>query len=314
MASLIHGFAMSELTIDGGAVMEATPHTINSPMRMTMRRFRQHRAALFSLFVLGLVILSALLIPLGRYTPTEQNPKNAFMPPSTEHWFGTDDLGRDVFTRTLYGGRISLTVGLAATAIALMIGMFVGAVAGYSGGVIDNMLMRMTDAFLSLPSLFVLILISTMLRDVPLFNLRNSVTMVIVIIAILSWMWPARLIRSAFLSFRERRIRPGCAQRWSRSSTHHDQPHPAQYRQLDYRPGYAGRCLRHYRRIRLELSWFWRTAADAKLGQSTGDRTGLCITAPWLMIFPGLMIFITTLSINHIGDGLRDAFDPRSVR
>ncbi|MEZ4835153.1 MAG: ABC transporter permease [Caldilineaceae bacterium] len=127
----------------------------------------RHRVALLSIAVLLVVIAGALLSPLSRYTPYEQYPANDLQPPSAEHWFGTDDLGRDVFTRVLYGGRISILVGLMATLLSLAFGVLVGALAGYFGGWLDNILMRITDAFLSLPSLFVLILISTLLRDLP---------------------------------------------------------------------------------------------------------------------------------------------------
>lgn len=287
---------------------------VRSPAAMIVRRFMRHRMAVFSLFMLGLVVASALLAPLGRYTPTEQDPQNAFMPPSAEHWFGTDDLGRDVFTRTLYGGRISLTVGLAATGLALALGVLVGAVAGYGGNWLDNLLMRLTDAFLSLPSLFVLILISTMLRDMPVAGLRNSVGIVILIIAVLSWMWPARLVRGAFLSLREQEFvhaarSVGAKDR--RIMFSHILPNTVSLIlvQGTLSVGYA---------IIVEsgLSYlgFGVQPPTPSWGNLLATAQVYALRAPWLMIFPGLMIFITTLSINHIGDGLRDAFDPFSIR
>lgn len=290
-----------------------TEPAINSPGRMVLRRFRRHRMAMVSMAVLGLVMLSALLAPLGPYTPTEQNPKNAFSPPSAQHWFGTDDLGRDVLTRTLYGGRISLVVGLAATGLALLLGMLVGAIAGYAGGLTDNLLMRLTDAFLSLPSLFVLILISTMLRDVPILNLRNSVVMVVIIIAVLSWMWPARLIRGEFLSLREeefvhaaRSVGVG----HTRIMFRHILPNTVSLIIVQGTLAVAYAII-----VESGLSYlgFGIQPPTPSWGNLLSTAQVYALRAPWLMIFPGLMIFITTLSINHIGDGLRDAFDPHSV-
>ena len=124
------------------------------------RRFRRHRLALLSAVVLLLMVLLVTSAPVSRYSPTDQNPKNEFARPSAEHWFGTDELGRDVFTRILYGGRISLTVGIFSTLFSLAIGIVIGALAGYYGGWIDNILMRIPDTFLILPVVFVLILFS----------------------------------------------------------------------------------------------------------------------------------------------------------
>ena len=287
---------------------------VRSPAAMTWQRFTRHRMAIFSVVLLALIVTSALLAPLGRYTPTEQNPKNAFMPPSAEHWFGTDDLGRDVFTRTLYGGRISLLVGLAATGLALALGVLVGAIAGYSGNWIDNFLMRLTDAFLSLPSLFVLILISTMLRDMPIAGLRNSVGIVILIIAVLSWMWPARLIRGAFLSLREQEFvhaARGIGAKHGRIMFRHILPNTVSLILVQGTLSVAYAII-----VESGLSYlgFGVQPPTPSWGNMLATAQVYALRAPWLMIFPGMMIFLTTLSINHIGDGLRDAFDPFSIR
>ncbi len=282
--------------------------------RLTIRRFFRHRVALLSVAVLLLVILSALLAPLSPYTATEQNPANDLLAPSAAHWFGTDDLGRDVFTRVIYGGRISILVGLMATVLSLAFGIVVGAVAGYFGGWIDNVLMRITDAFLSLPSLFVLILISTLLRDLPNVELRSSVWIVIIVIAVLSWMWPARLLRGEFLTLKE-----------------HDFVLAAQSTGVGHGrimlrhilPNAVGIIIVHGTlsvgySIILEsgLSYlgFGIQPPTPSWGNLLATAQVYALRAPWLMIFPGVMIFLTTLSVNHIGDGLRDAFDPRSVR
>src|SRR5690606_33144389 len=134
----------------------------------------------------------------------KSNLTEKFLPPSSTYLLGTDSLGRDLLTRILYGGRISLAVGGIAVAISLLIGVPIGALAGYYGGKIDVILMRVTDAFLSLPSFLVLILLAAMLREVelPIFQ-RNSVLTISLVIGILSWMTFARLVRAAFLTLRE---------------------------------------------------------------------------------------------------------------
>src|SRR6185503_19721627 len=110
--------------------------------------------ALYSSIVLALMVVLVIAAPWSGYSPTEQTPKNVFAKPSAEHWFGTDELGRDIFTRILYGGRISLAVGIFSTLFSLIIGIIVGALSGYYGGWIDNLLMRVTDAFLIMPVVF----------------------------------------------------------------------------------------------------------------------------------------------------------------
>jgi peptide/nickel transport system permease protein len=287
---------------------------IHSLTELTWRRFIRHRMALFSIGLLALVIFSTLAAPLSRYSPTEQNPANDLQPPTAQHWFGTDDLGRDVFTRVLYGGRISLTVGLAATLLSLLVGVIVGALAGYFGGWVDNVLMRITDAFLSLPSLFVLILVSTVLRDLPALNLRNSVVVVILVIALLSWMWPARLVRGAFLSLRAhdftlaaRSVGVGHARIMAR----HILPNTVSLVIVQGTLSIAYAII-----VESGLSYlgFGIQPPTPSWGNLLSTAQVYALRAPWLMIFPGLMIFLTTISINHIGDGLRDAFDPFALR
>jgi peptide/nickel transport system permease protein len=282
--------------------------------RLTLRRFLRHRVALLSIGMLVLVILSALLAPFSPYSPTGQNPANDLMPPSAAHWFGTDDLGRDVFTRTLYGGRISITVGLLATAISLLVGVLVGAVAGYFGGWIDNVLMRITDAFLSLPSLFVLILISTMLRDLPAMQLRSSLWVVILVIAVLSWMWPARLVRGEFLSIKSQDYvlaARATGVGHGRIMLNHILPNAVTVIIVH---GTLTVGFSIILESGLSYLGFGIQPPTPSWGNLLATAQVYALRAPWLMIFPGLMIFLTTLSVNHIGDGLRDALDPRSRR
>lgn len=281
---------------------------------MILRRFVRHRLAVAALLGLVIMVLAALLAPLTPYTPRAQSPADRFQAPSTTHWFGTDELGRDVFTRILYGGRVSLAVGLLATTLTLIIGVLVGAISGYFGGLLDNLLMRVTDTFLAFPTIFVLILLSSLLREQNIVWLRNSIVVVIVIIGTLSWMWPARLVRSLFLTLREWEFvmaARAVGVRRGRIIFAHILPN----------------CLGSIVVAgTLQVAWaiitesglsylgFGVQPPSPSWGNILATAQSHVFRAPWLAVFPGLMIFITVLCINYIGDGLRDAFDPFTIR
>lgn len=306
---------MSELTLSGRATGQAAvPREAVTLRQLVWRRFTRHRLAVLAMVVLGLVVLTALLAPLSPYLPTQQEPANALQPPSWAHWFGTDDLGRDVFTRTLYGGRISLAVGLSATLISLFVGVVVGMLAGYFGGLIDNTLMRITDAFLTLPSLFVLILIATLLRELPALSVTSSVAIVIVVIAVLSWMWPARLVRGEFLRLKHREFviaAENVGSGHGRIMARHILPNTVSLIivQGTLMVGYA-----ILTESGLSYLGFGVQPPTPSWGNLLSTAQTYALRAPWLMIFPGVMIFLTSMAINYIGDGLRDAFDPYSAR
>ena len=281
--------------------------------RQVLRRFFKHRLALAALIVLILLVLSALAAGFTAYTPTQQDPAHPFQPPSTAHWFGTDELGRDIFTRILYGGRVSLLVGLVSTILTIFVGVVVGALSGYYGGGLDNVLMRITDTFLTFPTIFVLIILSSLLRELPFPWLKNSVVVVIVIIAALSWMWPARLVRSLFITLREREFVTATKALGG---------------------GDAGIIIRHilpnclgpilvsgtlqmaYAIITesgLSYLGFGVQPPTATWGAILSTAQVYVYRAPWMAIYPGVMIFLSVMAINYIGDGLRDAFDPYVV-
>ncbi len=295
------------------ALSPATPPEPESLGRLVLRRFLKHRLAVLAVATLGLMIAGVVFAPLSSYSPTEQKPAEYFRPPSAQHWFGTDELGRDIFTRILYGGQISLAVGLLSTLLTFTIGVIVGALAGYYGGWLDNLLMRLTDAFLTFPTIFVLILLGAFLRDQPIPWLKNSVLVVIVIIAALSWMWPARLVRGLFLVLRERDFVAA-----SRALGADD------LRLIFFHilPNCIGPIL-----VNATLQMAFAIITESGLsylgfgvqpptptwGNILETAQKQVFRAPWLAVFPGLMIFITVMSINYIGDGLRDALDPYIV-
>jgi len=281
---------------------------------LVWKRFKRHRLALISAGVLLCMTVLVFAAPLSQYTSTEQDPINKFAEPSSKHWFGTDELGRDVFTRILYGGQVSLAVGIFSTLISLFLGVVVGALSGYYGGWIDNLLMRITDTFLIMPVVFVLILFSALLRELPaLADFRNSVWLVIIAISVFAWMWPARIARGLILVLREKEFVSA-----SRALGAND------FRLIFLRilPNSIGPLLVS---ATLEMAYAIITESGLSyLGFGVQPPTPSwgnilesaqvhVYRAPWLAVFPGLMIFITVIAINFIGDGLRDAFDPYVV-
>ena len=190
---------MAEITTGSLEVASAESYSA-----IIWKRFRRHPAAIISSTVLIILILGVILVSFSPYDPEASDMSSRLQPPSLQHPMGTDQLGRDLLTRVLYGGRISLFVAFMVVVITLVLGMPIGAIAGYFGGTIDNLLMRLTDVALTLPTLLVLILLSAILRemDLPLIE-KNSVLTIALVIGILSWMTVARLLRASYLTIRE---------------------------------------------------------------------------------------------------------------
>ena len=278
------------------------------------RRFRRHPGAIAGAIVLGLIALTALLAPLSPYDPQASDLAVRFQPPSWQHPMGTDALGRDLLTRVLYGGRVSLAVGLLVVAISLAIGVPIGALAGFHGRRLDTILMRLTDIFLSLPAFLVLILLSAILREVdaPLFE-RNNVLTIGVVIGVLSWMTCARLVRAAFLTIREMDFVTAArcvGARDGRLIVVHILPNAVGpiIVEATLALGYA-----IIEESGLSFLGFGIQPPTPSWGNLLSNAQENFTKYPWLAIFPGLMIFLTIISANYIGDGLRDAFDPHKV-
>jgi len=278
------------------------------------KRFRRHRGAIVGAAIFSILILMSVLAPLSPFNPEKSNLPEKFQPPSTSHWLGTDALGRDLFTRIIYGGRISLAVGGIAVTISLLIGVPIGALAGYYGGRLDSLLMRLTDAFLSLPSFLVLILLAAILRevDIPIFQ-RNNVFTISFVIGILSWMTFARLVRAAFLTLRELdyvSASRALGSSDSRIIVGHILPNGIGVIIVEatLQLGYA-----IIQEAGLSFLGFGIQQPTPSWGNLISTAQDHFIKYPWLAIFPGLMIFLSIISVNYIGDGLRDAFDPYKV-
>lgn len=278
---------------------------------LAWKRFRRHPGAMVGAVILIFMVLTALLAPLSPYDPEKSDIKNRFQAPSQAHPFGTDGLGRDLMTRTFYGGRVSMTVGVMVVLITSIIGISVGTVAGYYGGWIDNILMRIIDATLSLPSLLFMILLSAILREADFpFIKSNSFFTIAVVLGILSWPTVARLVRAVFLTLREMDyVKASQALGASDLRTMVVEILPNGFGPIIVQStlglGYA-----IMQESGLSFLGFGIMPPTPSWGNMLNNAQEHLLEYPWLAIFPGLMIFFTIISVNYIGDGLRDALDP----
>jgi peptide/nickel transport system permease protein len=242
------------------------------------------------------------------------------MPPSAEHWFGTDVIGRDIFARTIYGGQISLMIGIFAVMFEVILGALIGASAAYYGGWVDSSLMRFTEAMLVIPGLFLLIIGARFFGSgIPNIYMlgrefSGSVVVIIVIIGITSWMYLARIVRANILSLREQDF--VSASRALGASNNriifkHLLPNTVAPLVVAATLGVASAIILEAYVSFLGLGVQGPTAT---WGNMLDSAYRYLETAPWLWFFPGMLILLTVLAINFVGDGLRDALDPRSTR
>ena len=279
------------------------------------QQFRRHRLAMAGSVVLLLLVLATLLGPLV-YTASfsKLNFSESLLAPSLAHPFGTDDLGRDLLARALWGGRVSIAVGIVAVLIAITLGTLIGALSGFFGGQIDMVLMRMTDMFLSLPLLPLLLLVIFLFRDLlrQLFGPELGIFLLIVtVIGILNWMPVARLVRASFLSLKQKEFVEaarcvGSTDR--RIIVQHILPNVLSPVLVAATLGVGAAIITESALSFLGLGF----PPDVPTwGRLLYDAQNFLDIAPHWAIFPGLLIFLTVLSINYMGDGLRDALDPR---
>lgn len=271
------------------------------------RQFRRHRLAVGGLAVLAVLTVVVLAGPeIISFGPNTIDAADANQPPSLSHLMGTDELGRDQFARILVGGRLTLAASSAAMLVALLFGVVVGGMAGYTGGVVDNALMRLVDVFYSLPGLFVVILLVALIG--PTF------WTIVLAIAVLSWMNTARLVRASFLSLKEKEFVEAARTVGVsdlRIAMRHILPNALSPVIVAATLGVATAIL-----IESALSFLGlgfnppRATWGGMLSES--QRAVITLGHWWRGFFPGFMIFLTVLSANFVGDGLRDALDPRS--
>ena len=281
------------------------------------KRFRRHRLALIGAVVLALIILAVLAGPLVWRVPIDAIDFSAKLQgPSWAHPLGTDDLGQDLLARMLYGGRISIAVGFAAMVIAIVLGVVIGAIAGMSRGPVDWFLMWLTDLFLSLPQLPLLLLLIYLFRDTlkALVGTETGIfIMVVLVVGGFRWMPVARLVRAQFLSLREKEFVEAARALGAsplRQALGHILPNSLGPVIVAGTIDVAAAIIAESTLSFLGLGF---PPDIPTWGRLLYDAKDLLDIAPHWALFPGGAIFITVLSINYIGDGLRDALDPRRV-
>ncbi len=280
-------------------------------------QFRRHRLAMAGVAALAVLTVGTLAGPVVNTTPIDTiNFAEGLKGPSTVHPFGTDDLGRDLFARALWGGRVSIAVGITAVLIAVTLGTLVGAIAGFYGR-LDNPLMRLTDLFLSLPQLPLLLIVIFLFRETlrALFGPETGVfIMIVTVIGILNWMPVARLVRASFLSLKQKEFVEAARTIGSsnpRIIFRHILPNVMSPVVVAATVGVGGAILTESSLSFLGLGF----PPDVPTwGRLLFDAKDFLDLAPHWALFPGMLIFLTVLSINYIGDGLRDALDPRKTQ
>ncbi len=273
-------------------------------MNEIINAFKKNKLALISLIFILLVIISALFAPyISPYNPDKIDVNAILQPPNPAHLLGTDQLGRDILSRLIYGGRISIEVGFIAVSLSLFIGIFMGAYAGYYGGVTDSILMRFVDIMLTFPSFFLILAISAILKP--------SIINIMIIIGLTSWMGIARIIRAEFTQNREKDYVLAAKAAGAPDSYimfFEILPNTIAPILVSATLGVAGAILIQASLAFLGIGIMPPTASWG--GMLSRGKTYIMV-AWWLTLFPGIAILLTVLSFNLVGEAVRNALDPR---
>ncbi len=268
--------------------------------------FRENKVAMFCLMILIIIAIASLLAPLSPYDPDAIDASQKLLPPSKEHWFGTDDFGRDYFTRALYGGRVSLTVGLASMICTTVIGTLIGTFSGYKGGKIDMILMRFTDIFLALPSFLLMVVLNTLFSP--------GMLTLIVVLSLFSWASVARITRAETMSLKQKDFVLSAMSMGASNMEiifKHIIPNMSPQIIVAGSLGVAGAIL-----TESSLSFL---GLGVQLPQSSwGSMLQLAqkyiLDRPSMAVFPGVLILFTVLSFNMIGDVIRNVLEPKMIK
>ena len=292
-----------------------------TPAQVALRRFRRHKMALVGV---GLLVAIFLYVTVGALVLSEADANRTDLsiklsPPSFEHPFGTDLTGRDILARTVYGGQISIIIGVLAVIVSVVVGVLVGALAGFYGGVIDSILMRLTEAVFNMPQLFLLVILAKMLGDkVPTLNLlgrsfSGSVVVIICVISLTSWMYLARIVRANFLSLKEQEFVTAARCIGARNISlifSHILPNTIAPITVAATLGVASAIINE---AYVSFLGVGVQPPTATWGNMLDQAYHHLDSEPWMWFFPGMLILLIVLGINFVGDGLRDALDPRAL-
>lgn len=262
-----------------------------------------NKLAILSLIIIGLIILASVLAPLSPWDPDAVDVLNKFQKPSKEHIFGTDSFGRDYFTRALYGGRVSLQVGIFSMIVSMILGTLYGTISGYIGGIIDVLMMRFVDIFMSIPSFLLIVIISAFITP--------GITTMIFIIGIFSWMGVARIVRAETMSLKERDfvlVSKGLGSSHFSIIIRHIIPNLMPSIIVSASISIARSILTE---SSLSYLGFGVQLPKSSWGSMLQSAQSLSLHLPYLALFPGVLILITVMSFNILGDFLRDVLDSK---
>ena len=299
-----HGIG-GDVNEPGGGVSDVADLAAARPLRKDVwRRFKRNRLAMLGLFLLIVLVLAAVFAPLiAPHSITYRDSGQFRKGPSADHWFGTDTIGRDVFSRVVFGARVSLKIGISATLIALTIGLLLGSVAGFFGGLLETLIMRITDVFLSIPYIVLAVAVASVFG--------RSVNTVILVLGFTGWLGICRIVRSSFLSLKQLEyVEAARALGYSRARImfRHILPNALQPI-IVYGTIAIGSVI--LSEAALSFLGVGPTDPTPAWGLMVSDGKSLLAVSPHLLFFPGMAIFITVLAFVFVGDGLRDALDPK---
>ncbi len=279
-----------------------------SPGRKAWMRFRRHPLAMLGLVLFGTIVLVSIFAPvIDRYPPNQLALRDRFQPPSATHFLGTDRVGRDIWSRTLHGGRVSLAVGFSAALMAIFIGVILGATSGYYGGVVDLLIMRFTDVVMTFPQVVIILTVATFVGQ--------GIVNVIVLIGLFSWTGTARLVRGQVLSLREEQFVKAARSLGARDVViifKHIMPNVIAPLLASLTFAINGAVLLEAGLSFLGVGIPLPTASWGNMLE-TARSLDVLRDGPWMWFPPALMILLNVLSVNFIGDGLRDALDPKHI-
>lgn len=305
MGSPIPGVEQSPLAVDANPRLQQQIE-VPSPSRLAMRRFLRHKVAVVGLGVLLAIVLLALLAPfVTGYSPNEVDLRARNQGPTTAHWFGTDRTGRDVFTRTIYAGRVSLAVGVVAVAISVGIGATLGALAGYFGGIWDSIIMRFTDVIMTFPAIVAILTLAAITGP--------GVSKIMLLIGVMNWPIPCRLVRAKLLTVREQEFVHAARAMGappSRIILRHALPNAMDVLLVYSSLGIATAILLEAGLSFLGLGVQPPTSSWGNM-LNVARNVSVLEGQPWQWMPAGGAIVLTVLAVNFVGDGLRDALDPR---
>ena len=267
---------------------------------------KENKLAIICLIILIIIIIASLLAPLSSYDPDAMDLRSKLLLPNKEHFFGTDNLGRDYFTRALYGGRVSLTVGFFSMLVSVIVGTIYGTISGYIGGTIDNLMMRAVDIFMSVPSFLLIIIINSFLSP--------SMFTMVVIIGMFSWMGVARIVRAETMSLKERDFVLAAKNMGAGNMEImliHIIPNMIPSIIVAASISIARAILTE---SSLSFLGFGVKLPMSSWGSMLQNAQSQIMDLPTLALFPGALILLTVLSFNVLGDVLRNALEPKMVK